>query len=240
MVKKLIIKYFIFVSLLSFLFSKDDQDLALDHFMQGQFLLNQGNYALAVIEFQDAILLDPNAITIHISIADAYRRIGKVQRALDHLDIALDIDPNDLEAMQMQGQLHITENSIEEAESVFLRLNKLDPENLDHLYVLADIAKVKRKWSEAIDYYLNIYDQNPDVPGVLQQALQLSLTINDLSRSDEICELMLKNDPMNMDILETLKDIAIYNKNYQKALDITLKIENKNVLSSKSYFQKSQ
>ena len=134
--------------------------------------------------------------------------------------------------------MHIAENSIEEAESVFLRLNKLDPENIDHLYVLADIAKVKRKWSDAIDYYLNIYDQNPDITGVLQQALQLSLTINDLSRSDEICELMLKNDPMNLDILETLKDIAIYNKNYQKALDIIFKIENKNLLSSKSYFQK--
>ena len=36
--------------------------------MQGQFLLNQGNYAMAAIEFQDAILLDPNAITIHLSL----------------------------------------------------------------------------------------------------------------------------------------------------------------------------
>ena len=76
--------------------------------------------------------------------------------------------------------------------NVFLSLNKLDPENLDHLYVLADISKIKRKWSDAIDYYLIIYDQNPDITSVLQQALQLSLTINDLSRSDEICELMLK------------------------------------------------
>ena len=103
MVKKFILKYFIFVNLFLVISGKDDQELALDYFMQGQFLLNQGNYAMAVIEFQDAILLDPNAITIHISIADAYRRIGKVDRALDHLDIALDINPNDLEAMQMLG-----------------------------------------------------------------------------------------------------------------------------------------
>ena len=43
---------------------------------------------------------------------------------------------------------------------------------------------------------------------------------------------MLKNDPTNLDILETLKDIAIYNKNYQKALDIILKIE-----KEKSFFK---
>jgi len=238
-VKKFILKNFIFVNLFLVINAKDDQELALDYFMQGQFLLNQGNYAMAVIEFQDAILLDPNAITIHISLADAYRRIGKVERALDHLQIALDINPDDLEAMQMLGKLYISENRIDEAENVFLKLSKLEPENLDHLYVLADISKVKRKWSDAIDYYLNIYDQNPDITGVLQQALQLSLTINDLSRSDEICELMLKSDPMNLDILGTLKDIAIYNKNYQKALDTILKIEKENPSSNKDYFQKS-
>ena len=51
----------------------DQKELAIHHFMQGEFLLNQGNYALAVLEFQDALDIDPNASTIHISIADAYR-----------------------------------------------------------------------------------------------------------------------------------------------------------------------
>ena len=50
-------------------------EIALHHFMQGEFLLNQGNFALAVIEFQDALEADPNASTIHVSIADAYRRL---------------------------------------------------------------------------------------------------------------------------------------------------------------------
>ena len=43
----------------------------------------------------------------------------------------------------MLGKLYIAENRIDEAENVFLRLSKLEPENLDHLYVLADISKVK-------------------------------------------------------------------------------------------------
>ncbi len=56
--------------------TEQEKELALHHFMQGEFLMNQGNYALAVLEFQDAIDLDPNAPTIHVSIADAYRRCG--------------------------------------------------------------------------------------------------------------------------------------------------------------------
>ncbi len=71
---------------------KDSQnrELAIHYFMQGEFLLNQGNYALAVLEFQDALDIDPNASTIHISIADAYRRLGRAKRAEDHLKIAID------------------------------------------------------------------------------------------------------------------------------------------------------
>ena len=205
MLKKFILGYFIIANIVSFSYCKNDQDLALDYFMQGQFLLNQGNFALAIIEFQDAILLDPNAVTIHISLADAYRRIGKIERAMDHLQIALDINQNDPEAMQMLGQLYIAENRIDEAENIFLKLNQLDPENLDHLYILADISKVKKNWSKAIDYYLTIYYQNPDISGTLEQALQLSLTINDLSKSDEICELMLEKDPLNLNILEVVE-----------------------------------
>ena len=57
----------------------EDSELALHHFMQGEFLMNQGNYSLAVLEFQDAIELDPNASTIHVSIADAYLKLGKLK-----------------------------------------------------------------------------------------------------------------------------------------------------------------
>ena len=71
--------------------TSQEEELALHHFMQGEFLMNQGNYALAVLEFQDAINLDPNASTIHVSIADAYRRIGKNRHA--EKDLALKGQP---------------------------------------------------------------------------------------------------------------------------------------------------
>ena len=41
--------------------TNENKELAIHYFMQGEFLLNQGNYALAVLEFQDALDIDPNA-----------------------------------------------------------------------------------------------------------------------------------------------------------------------------------
>ena len=109
-----IVRYFIFLMIVLFLnisigIAENNGDtrneIALHHFMQGEFLLNQGNYALAVLEFQDALEADPNAPTIHVSIADAYRRLGKTRRAEDHLHIAIELNPEEVDARQMLGHL---------------------------------------------------------------------------------------------------------------------------------------
>ena len=77
---KNIVVYFFFLSLIKWLQGSEfeDSEIALHHFMQGEFLMNQGQYSLAILEFQDAIDLDPNASTIHVSIADAYLKLGKI------------------------------------------------------------------------------------------------------------------------------------------------------------------
>ena len=84
----------------------NQKNIAIHHFMQGEFLLNQGNYALAVLEFQDALSIDPNASTIHVSIADAYRRLGRSKHAEDHLRISIDLEPEDLSSREQLGHLY--------------------------------------------------------------------------------------------------------------------------------------
>ena len=124
---KLIFKIFLIIYV--GLMNADDfnnQEIALNHFMQGEFLLNQGNYALAILEFQDALALDPNAATIHISIADGYRRIGKIIRAENHLKIALDLNSEESEALEMLGQLFLTQQRYNDSKEIFLKLHRLE------------------------------------------------------------------------------------------------------------------
>ena len=104
----------------------NNKDLAIHHFMQGEFLLNQGNYALAVLEFQDALDIDPNASTIHISIADAYRRLGDLNVQKIILQIAIDLDPKECEySREMLGHLYLINRRYKEAEKEFLILSNL-------------------------------------------------------------------------------------------------------------------
>ena len=124
--------------------SGNDRDLALHYFMQGEFLLKQGNYASSILEFQEAIDLDPNVPTIHVSIADAYRKLGKNRRAENHLDIAIEINPKEVEAHELLGQLYISQKRFLEAENTYIELNRIQPENIDYIFALADISRIQK------------------------------------------------------------------------------------------------
>ena len=112
MVHKIKFTFIFLVFVLEGLFGLEyeDSELALHHFMQGEFLMNQGNYSLAILEFQDAIELDPNASTIHVSIADAYLKLGKIKRSKSHLEIAIDLNPKEHEALEILGEIYIKSN----------------------------------------------------------------------------------------------------------------------------------
>ena len=238
---KTINKFLLILTCFAFLSANTEQEkeIALHHFMQGEFLMNQGNYALAVLEFQDAIDLDPNAATIHISIADAYRRLGKGKRAEDHLMIALDLDPKDLEAREMLGQLYLAQNKFIDAELVFKELKILDSDNLDYLFTLADLARLQKNWDLAIDYYIEGYQINSMSIKGLEQALQIALTSSSFDRAEEICGLLLEDDPDNIKFLETIRDLTLFSRKFDVALDMIHRIENIQGTTTELLIQKS-
>jgi len=220
-------------------YSEENQEQALHHFMQGEFLMNQGNYALAVLEFQDALSFDPNASTIHISIADAYRRLGKIQRAENHLNISLELDSTEVEAREMLGQLFISQKRFVEAEVEFQKLLSDYPDNLDYIFTLADLARLQKNWDKAINYFIEAYQVNSMGIEGLEQALQIALSTNTFDRAVEICELLINEDPDNIDFIETMRDLTLFSGEYEKSLEMVNRLLELKGKSSELILQKS-
>ena len=61
---------------------KEPNSEGLRYFMNGQMLMNQGDFPMAIIEFQEALNLDPNVGTIYTSIAECYWNIGKPELSM--------------------------------------------------------------------------------------------------------------------------------------------------------------
>ena len=212
---------FLIISLSILVVKGDDlknKDLAIHYFMQGEFLLNQGNYALAVLEFQDALDIDPNASTIHISIADAYRRLGRSGRAEDHLKIAIDLDPEDLSGRELLGQLYLMDRQYDLALVQFLALLKIDGDNDNYLTIIGDLYKLQKQWNNSIDFYLRAFDVNPQNFKSLESAMQLSLSAELYDKAEEVCKKLVQYNPSNSNYWITYKQITAYNKNYENTL----------------------
>ena len=240
-------KYIIFIFTLVLLNAQSDapSEIALQHFMEGEFLLNQGNYAMAVLEFQEALEADPNGATIHISIADAYRRLGKIKRAEKHLLKAIEIDSNDTEAYEMLGLLYTLEKKLDLALIQFNKLIELEPENSDYHFSLGDIYRLNNRWEDAIKYYLLSYNLNSLTTNALEQALQIAINIRQLIKAEEICELLIKEHPGNAQFYETYRDISLFNNHPQKAvsaIDGLIRIQGRNIdllLQKSSIYQQN-
>ena len=212
---------FLIVSFFILVVKADDiknKDLAIHYFMQGEFLLNQGNYALAVLEFQDALEIDPNASTIHISIADAYRRLGRSGRAEDHLKIAIDLDPKDVSGRELLGQLYLMNRQYDLALVQFLALLKIDGDNDNYLTIIGDLNKLQKQWNNSIDFYLRAFEVNPQNFKALESAMQVSLSVELFEKAEEICKKLVQYDPNNSSYWITYKQITAYNKNYENTL----------------------
>ena len=219
--------------------SSNQKELAIHHFMQGEFLLNQGNYALAVLEFQDALDIDPNASTIHISIADAYRRLGRSKHAENHLRIAIDLDPEDLSSREMLGHIYLINRKYEMAEKEFLVLTSLDNDNDNYITILADLAKLQEKWLQSIDYYLRAHKINPQNYQALENALQVCLGAELFKKAESTCLMLVQSNPNNSNYWETYKQITAYNKNYNNTLLAISEIERLDGPSLKLILEKS-
>ncbi len=104
-------------------------------------------------------------------------------------------------------------------------MNQSDPDNLDYIYTLADLARIQKNWDLAIDYYIEGYEVNSMAIEGLEQALQIAMTTNTFDRAEEVCTLLLEDDPDNIKLLETMRDLTLFSQNYELALNAVERIE---------------
>jgi len=193
---------------------------ALSHFMDGQMYFNQGDYAMAVLEYQDALLADSSIGTIHISLAEAYWRLGKEERSEEQLKLALLKNPDDHEVSKMLAHQYIMRKMYTEAENIYLVLWEKEPLEIEHGYALANIAKVQNKYQSALDIYIKISTRFPDQIIPLENAAQIALAIQDMPQALSLFESLVKLDPDNLEYLKTLSDISILNGNFLNGMNL--------------------
>ncbi|MCL5019372.1 MAG: tetratricopeptide repeat protein, partial [Patescibacteria group bacterium] len=124
---------------------------ALDHFLRGMLYDDQGNYAQAILEYQDAIQYDSTASIFYFSMGEDYAFLRKEENAIKMFEKYLQMEPRDLQAHQYLAELYKRSRQIGKLEWVMERMRWMDQYQPEFYYDLLQIYLINGKTKKASD-----------------------------------------------------------------------------------------
>jgi len=199
-----------------------DEEKALQHFIEGSILESKGDYAAAILEFQDALRLDPGS-GIHYALAKNYNMINKIPLAIQHSKEAIKLSPDKVEYYDLLSDIFSTARQYDSAAVALEKVIELDPSQINPYYKLARIYE-SSKPLQAIEIYNKLTSIIGPEWSVLIRVAELHENLGNLDEASEAIEELLTIDPSNTAIQKLLTEIYTRGKKYDEALKILSEI----------------
>ncbi len=117
----------------------------------GYVLERQGNYWMAVAEYEKALEIHPNLAYIHITVGRNYRDgLGNYEKAIEHFQRATEIEPENAQAFGELGWTYHQAGEYERAQTYLKRATEVDPQYGLAFGRLAINYYTRRNYEEAI------------------------------------------------------------------------------------------
>ena len=192
---------------------------AIGHFMDGQLFMSQGNYSMAILEFQDALELDPQATTIIVSMAECYWKLGKAKKSELLLFNALNLDPEDYEAREMLANQYIYQNKHDKAiEQYRVLAENADEGDTKYLIALAKLVLSQNDINESISLFIKAYEKDKSRIDILEEAANLSLRSRQLEKARNLYKQLIDIDMNNSYYLSTYIDLIVMSGDYENGI----------------------
>ena len=192
---------------------KADDSLALEYFIRGVQFEQQGLFADAIIEYEDAYNYDSSAVILY-AIGKNYLYIYKFDKSEEYLKKAILQDSTLIPALEALGQVYIRSFRRKEAISEFEELYKISP-NSKYLYTLAYLYEFID-----VNQSIIIYDKlvnNDDDINILSKLAGLYLDKGDTAKYISTLEKAYRKSRDNSELITDLFNSYLISRNYKRA-----------------------
>jgi tetratricopeptide (TPR) repeat protein len=194
----------------------DTKRKALDLFLNGTNADAKGDFAAAILEYQEAVQIDPSA-GIYYAIAKDYFFLGKLSFALQNITKAVGIEPGNVEYLMLQEEIFSSAKQNDEAIAVLEKVISLDSTNINAYYKLARLYE-PNKPKQAIEVYQKVTTLIGNEWTVLTRVADLYERLGENEKAVETLESLSEIDPANKELQKVIVDFYLRTKNYAKAL----------------------
>ena len=202
---------------------------ALGHVIQGSVYDATGEYASAILEYQEALRLEPTA-AIEYVISKDYSILGKHALAAQHGREAVRLDSLKILYRQNLAGIYLNAYQPDLAAAEYEQIIKLDSTNSDGWYNLARIYQTSRPL-RALEIYERILDREGDDWEILYQTAEIYNALGRFSEAAEKYRHMVELDPTNKVLQRQLAETYARGGKTREAIGILeriLEAENNN------------
>ncbi|MBA4313426.1 MAG: hypothetical protein C0417_12455 [Chlorobiaceae bacterium] len=194
------------------------RNLSLEHFIAGSALDQKGEFAKAILEYQDALQLmqDP---AIYNAMAKDYSLLGKHELAMNSGREAVKLDANNRVYRQTLAEIYLNAFAFEDALKEYEELVRIDPSYQEAWLTLARLRQIRGP-QKSLDTYKEILNRFGPIGDVYLQMAQLYAATGKLSDAAVALRGMLVLDPGNYEITKSLGDIFLRQDSVDAALNI--------------------
>jgi pilus assembly protein FimV len=186
------------------------QGLAMEAKSQYQVLadyyLKHGDPGNALLIYRKIAELDPNAINVHVKLADLYSQNNNTAEALKEYDRV--------------GRLLLKRGMLDEAVQVFRKALKIDAKNLELVESLVTALVEAKDYNNAQQIVETALETNKNSPRLLATWARILIGKGDFTSAKSSLERGLATDPNDPSIREVLGDLYLRQNNADKALEM--------------------
>lgn len=191
-------------------------------FERAMMFIDSGRFERAETELRQVVALSPD-------LYDAQRVLGRllldragmdrkrVDEALEHLQTAYKLNPDDLSTGAAVAQILMTMNKNAEAERVLATLLERAPDQRSFNYSYAQILTRLGRGNESQKYLERAVTLDPTYGPAIQQLLDIYQTAGEWAKAAAVLQPLVDEDPLNVELQRRQASYYLRSGNAQKA-----------------------
>lgn len=194
------------------------KSMAVQRFIDGSVAETKGDYAQAIIEYQDALRYDDNP-AIYYAIAKDYFTLGKTALATDMVREAIQRDPKNTTYRQLLAEVYIRTAQFDSALAEYQTILSIDSTDVNSMFSVARLTQQTHPL-RSLEMYKRIVELNGPDWQVLLQMAQINTALHRFHDAAEVYKQMASLDPANLALQQNLADAYVRAGEYDTAMTI--------------------
>lgn len=205
--------------------SKDEQnsinrDKALEHYLNGLTFDQRGQYAEAILEYQDALSYEDDP-AIYNALAKDYSLLGKYALAIQMGKEAVKRAPDNQDYHETLADAYLRAFQFDETLKEYDEIIRINPDDVQPWYNKARLLQLRTPL-RALEVYQSIIDRFGPTWEAYVQMAQLYQEMGNYEKAAQAMKGLLELDPSNNDIRKSLGDLYLQ----QDSIDAALRLYN--------------